>query len=105
MTGRVQIWEPNGNTKTVQADTGYDNRNRMGLNGTISLVHPRLTHSCFIDRSIDPNKLIKMLGSSARMRKIDFRFLPVPQGMVLLASGLAMLAGLYRLRGRRTEPS
>jgi hypothetical protein len=53
-----------------------------------------------IDRSIDPNKPIRMYWSSSRMRKIDFRMLPEPQGMALLVSGLAMLAGLYRLRGR-----
>jgi hypothetical protein len=99
-TGMVQIWQPNGNTNTIQTATGYDNRTQMGLSGTISLVHPRLTHSYLIDRSIDPNKPIKMSWSSARMRKIDFRMLPEPRGMALLASGLAMLAGLYRLRGR-----
>jgi hypothetical protein len=53
-----------------------------------------------IDRSIDPNKRIEMLWSSARMKKIGFVFLPEPRGIALLASGLAMLAGLYRLRGR-----
>ncbi len=34
------------------------------------------------------------------MRKIDFRFLPEPAAVAMLAAGFAMLAGLYRLRRR-----
>jgi len=96
-TGRVQIWEPNGNTNTIHTATGYDNRTDMGRNGTISLVHPRLVHSYLKDRSIDPTKPIQMFWSSARMTKIDFRMLPEPHSAALLAAGLALLAGLYRL--------
>jgi hypothetical protein len=99
-TGRVQGWEPNGNTNTIQTATGYDNRTSMGLNGVVSLVHPRITHAYLRDRSIDPNKPIRMVWSSSRMTKIDFRFLPEPLGAGMLAWGLAVLAGLRLMRRR-----
>jgi len=99
-TGRVQGWEPNGNTNTIWTVTGYDNRTSMGLNGIISLVHPRLTHSYLRDRSIDPTKPIQLVWSSSRMLKIDFRFVPEPLGASMLAWGLAMLAGLRLMRRR-----
>ncbi len=98
-TGMVQIWEPNGNTNTIQTATGYDNRTPEGLNGTISLVHPRLVHVYTVFPA-SSGKAIEMSWSMARTRKIDFRFLPEPAGIALLVSGLAMLAGVYRLRRR-----
>jgi len=99
-TGMVQGWAPNGNTNTIQTATGYDNRTAMGLNGTVSMVHPRITHSYLTDRSIDPTKAIRMVWNSTRMRKIDFRMMPEPTGVAMLAAGLATLAGLYRMRRR-----
>jgi len=99
-TGMVQGWAPNGNTNTIQTVTGYDNRTSMGLNGTVSMVHPRITHSYLWDRSIEPDKPIRMVWNSSRMRKMDFRMMPEPTGVAMLAAGLATLAGLYRLRRR-----
>jgi len=99
-TGRVQGWEPNGNTNTIQTATGYDNRTSMGLSGIISLVHPRITHSYLRDRSVDPTKPIQLVWSSSRMRKIDFRFVPEPLGACMLAWGWAMLAVLRLIRRR-----
>jgi len=99
-TGRVQGWQPNGNTNTLQTATGYDNRTSMGLNGIISLVHPRITHSYLRDRSLDPTTPTRLLWSSSRMRKIDFRFAPEPLGAGMLAWGLAALAGLRLMRRR-----
>jgi len=98
-TGKIQVWEPNGNTSTIHTATGYDNRTPTGLNGNISLVHPRLVHAYTVFPP-GSGKPIKMSWSSARPRKIDFRFLPEPAGTVLLLSGLAMLAGVHRLRRR-----
>jgi len=99
-TGRAQGWEPNGNTNTIQTVTGYDNRTSMGLNGIVSLVHPRITHAYLWDRSIDPSKPVQLVWSSSRMRKIDFRFVPEPLGAPMVVCGLAALAGL-RLTRRR----
>jgi len=99
-TGMVQGWAPNGNTNTIQTVTGYDNRTSMGLNGTVSMVHPRITHSYLWDRSIDPTKGVQLVWTSSRMRKIDFRMMPEPTGVAMLAAGLATLAGLYRMRRR-----
>ncbi len=100
-TGMVQAWEPNGYTNTLQTATGYDNRTSAGLNGNISLVHPRLVHvyTVFPPSSGKP---IQLTWSSARMRKIDFRFLPEPAGAAMLVSGLVALACGYRVRARRS---
>jgi hypothetical protein len=96
-TGRAQVWQPNGNTNTIQTATGYDNRTPAGLNGNISLVHPRRVHvyTVFPPSSGKP---IKLTWSSAQMSKIDFRFLPEPAGVAMLVAGCAALLGLYRLR-------
>jgi len=99
-TGMVQAWEPNGNTNTIQTATGYDNRTSMGLNGRISMVHPRLTHSYLRDRSIDPTKPIQLVWSSSRMKEIVFRFLPEPLGAGMLAWGVVALVGLRLMRRR-----
>jgi hypothetical protein len=98
-TGKARVWEPLGNTNTVQTGTGYDNRTAAGLNGIISMVHPRLVHaySVFVPSTGKP---IQMTWSCARLRKIDFRFLPEPAGVGMLAVGLLALAGLCRFGGR-----
>ena len=102
-TGRVQVWQPNGNTNTVQTTTGYDNRTVAGLNGIISLVQPRLAHTYVTARSVIPNAPIEMSRSSARTRRIDFRMMPEPTGVATLAAGFVTLAGLYRRRRHSVE--
>jgi hypothetical protein len=98
-TGMARAWEPLGNTNTIQTATGYDNRTAAGLNGTISMVHPRLFHAYLV---LPPTSgvPIKMVWSSARLRAIDFRFMPEPTAVAVLALGFATLTGLYRLRRR-----
>jgi hypothetical protein len=103
-TGMVQAWEPNGNTNTIQTATGYDNRTPAGLNGTISMVHPRLLHSYVIDQSVDPNNPIRMAWSTAAMRRIDFRMLPEPAAFATLVSGALVLICLCCLRVTRLQP-
>jgi hypothetical protein len=99
-TGMFQAWQPNGNTNTIQTSTGYDNRTAAGLNGTISMVHPRLRTTYLRAQSVNPNNPVVMSWTSARSRKIDFRFAPEPAGFAMLAAGFATLAGLVRLRRR-----
>jgi hypothetical protein len=96
----VQAWQPNGNTNTIQTATGYDNRTTMGLNGTVSMVHPRLFHAYTMFPSANPPKPIWMNWSSSRMKKIDFRFVPEPAVIAMLAAGFVTLTALYRLRRR-----
>jgi hypothetical protein len=98
-TGMARAWEPLGNTNTIQTATGYDNRTAAGLNGTVSMVHPRLVHT-YLQFPPGSGIPIKMAWSSARMRKIDFRFMPEPTGIAMLAAGVATLAGLCRRRAR-----
>jgi hypothetical protein len=98
----ARAWEPLGNTNTIQTATGYDNRTPAGLNGIISMVHPRLVHAYTVF-SPSAGRPIQLTWSSARLRKIDFRFLPEPAGFALLTSGLAALASLYRLRRRSSR--
>jgi len=90
---------PLGNTNTIQTATGYDNRTAAGLNGIISLVHPRLVHGYLVSPPTS-GVPIKMIWSAARLQKIDFRFLPEPGAIGMLAAGLSALAGLRRF-GRR----
>jgi len=98
-TGMARGWQPNGNTNTIQTATGYDNRTAQGLNGTISMVHPRLVHAYTVSPPIS-GKPIAMSWSSSRLRAIDFRFMPEPAGTAMLAAGFITLAGLYRIRRR-----
>ncbi len=99
-TGMVSELEPNGNTYTVQTATGSDTRTSLGLNGKISLVHPRLWHAYLAFPVSDPQKPILMSWSSSRLRKITVTFLPEPAGVAMLAAGLMTLVGLYRHRRR-----
>ena len=102
-TAKVQQWQPNGNTNTVQTTTGYDNRTTMGLSGNISLVRPMLVHSYVTLPSAQDTGGITptiLVWSSARLKKMDYRFLPEPAGIAMLAVGFTTLAGLYRLRKR-----
>jgi hypothetical protein len=63
------------------------------------MVHPRLVHaySVFVPSTGKP---IQMTWSSARLRKIDFRFLPEPARVAMLAAGLFALLGLRSSRAR-----
>jgi hypothetical protein len=96
-TGKARVWEPLGNTDTIQTATGYDNRTPAGLNGTVSMVHPRLVHEYTVFPPTS-GKAIKMTWSSARLRKIDFRFLPEPAGVGVLIAGAVAIAGFGLLR-------
>jgi hypothetical protein len=97
-TGMVSLWNPWGDTNTFFTVTGYDNRTPDGLSGVISLVRPRLVHVYKI--LPDPNSVIEMTWASAGAWQMDFHFLPEPGSAVMMASGLVLLVGLYRLRRR-----
>jgi hypothetical protein len=101
-TGHVTAWDVFG-TSTFQTETGYDNRyidpTTGGLKGVVSMVHPRLFKSYTVDPPQAPGGVaINRTWSSARMRRMDFHFLPEPAGIAMLAAGFATLAGLHRLR-------
>jgi hypothetical protein len=97
-TGRVSVWVPEGDTNTFFTHTGYDNRTPDGLSGVVSLVRPRMVHVYKI--LPDPNSVIEMIGAWGGAWQMDFHFLPEPGSTVMMASGLVLLAGLYRLRRR-----
>jgi hypothetical protein len=97
-TGMVTGWQPFGATNTEFTLTGYDNRTPAGLSGVVSLVRPRMVHVYSIPE--DPNDPIRMTWASASAWQMDFHFLPEPGSTMMLASGLVLMAGLYRLRRR-----
>ena len=97
-TGMITGWQPFGDTNTVVTAEGYDNRTPNGLSGVISMVRPRLVHTYKIP--VDPNLPIQMTWASAGSWQMAFHFLPEPGSTLMMASGLVMLAGLYRLRRR-----
>jgi hypothetical protein len=103
-TGHVTNWDVFG-TSTFQTETGYDNRfidpTTGGLKGVVSMVQPRLFTTYTIDPPQAPSgAAINRTWGSARLRRMDFHFLPEPAGIAMLAAGFATLAGLYRLRRR-----
>jgi hypothetical protein len=97
-TGRISASDPFGGTQTYFTLTGYDNRTPDGLSGVVSMVRPRLRHMYQVP--LDPNDPIEMYWSDADSWQMDFHFLPEPGSTAMLASGLVVLAGLYRLRRR-----
>jgi len=103
-TGHVSNWDVFG-TSTFQTETGYDNRfidpTTGGLKGVVSMVHPRLFTAYTVDPPQSPSKgAINRTWGSARLRRMDFHFLPEPAGIAMLAAGFATLVGLHRIRRR-----
>jgi hypothetical protein len=94
----VTVWQPFGGTNTKFTLTGYDNRTPDGLSGVVSMVRPRLRHMYQVP--LDPADPIEMYWSDSDSWQMDFHFLPEPGSTAMLASGLVVLAGLYRLRRR-----
>ena len=97
-TGMVSVWEPFGVNSAYFTLTGYDNRTALGLNGNISMIRARLVHTYSVPR--DPSDPIEMTWASGSAWQMTFHFLPEPGSTVMMASGLVVLAGLYRLRRR-----
>ncbi len=97
-TGMITAFGPFGDTYTEFTLTGYDNRTPEGLSGVISMVRPRLRHTYSVPR--DPSDPIRMTWQDLSAWQMDFHFLPEPGSTVMMASGLVVLAGLYRLRRR-----
>jgi hypothetical protein len=97
-TGMITAFGPFGDTYTEFTLTGYDNRTPEGLSGVISMVRPRLRHTYSVPR--DPGDPIRMTWQDTSAWQMDFHFLPEPGSTVMMASGLVVLAGLYRLRRR-----
>jgi hypothetical protein len=78
--------------------TGYDNRTPNGISGVVSMVRPRIRQIYTIHP--DPNDPIEHTWADGDAWQMDFHFLPEPGSSAMLASGLVVLAGLYRLRRR-----
>jgi hypothetical protein len=100
-TGRITVYQPDGETVTIYTLTGYDNRTTTmgGLSGVVSLVRPRLVHTYVAD----PFGSIWKARSKLSTWRIDFHFVPEPGGTTMIAAGVVVLAGLYRCRRRSVE--
>lgn len=81
-----------GPHKTVHYAHGYDNRTPTSGYGTIQMVSPLLT---------------RWLGDVAfetgGIGVLRIRFVPEPQGWMMLVAGIALLCAGKRLRGRRAD--
>jgi len=97
-TGMVTADQPGPNFHTEFQLTGYDNRTANGLSGVVSMVRPRLVQTYTVYP--DPNDPVEHTWASATAWQMDFHFLPEPGSTAMVASGLVVLAGLYRLRRR-----
>ena len=95
-TGMITGAQANGYTTTVHTLTGYDNRTPAGLNGVISMVRPRLTHTY-----VTPGLGVPGSGkrrSAVSTWQVYFHFVPEPGGTAVVIAGAVTLAGLYRRR-------
>jgi hypothetical protein len=97
-TGMITVENPGPAFHTEFQLTGYDNRTPNGLSGVISMVRPRIRQIYTIYP--DPNDPIEHTWADGSAWQMDFHFLPEPGSSAMLASGLVILAGLYRLRRR-----
>jgi hypothetical protein len=89
-TGMVEVTASGGPQSTMLARTGYDNRTPAGA-GNIQLVSPALTrwknlHSDYYTGAI---------------ATLNLRFVPEPEGWLMLVSGIGTLAILWRVNGQR----
>ena len=96
----VTAWQRGGETTTEFTLTGYDNRTPAGLNGVLSMIRPRLTQAYKVPA--DPGEPITLQWVTASAWQMDFHFrgAPEPGSALMLTSGFALLAGLYRRRRR-----
>jgi hypothetical protein len=97
-TGMVTVDQPGPDFHTEFQLTGYDNRTPNGISGVVSMVRPRLVQTYKVYPN--PSEPIQHTWASASAWQMDFHFLPEPGSSAMLASGLVLLAGLYRLRRR-----
>ena len=98
-TGMVEIYNVIGYYQTRLTRTGGDARTANKFKGNISLVRPRLVHTYL--NPANPADPIITNFQAARIWQMDVMFLPEPGQIVLLATGVAGLAGLAFLRRRR----
>jgi len=89
-TGMAEVTATGGMQSTMLARTGYDNRTPAGA-GNIQLVSPALTrwknlHSDYYTGTI---------------ATLNLRFVPEPEGWLMLVSGIGTLGILCRMNGQR----
>jgi hypothetical protein len=97
-TGMITVQNPGPGFHTEFQLTGYDNRTPNGISGVVSMVRPRIRQIYTIHP--DPDDPIEHTWADGDAWQMDFHFLPEPGSSAMLASGLVVLAGLYRLRRR-----
>jgi hypothetical protein len=106
-TGKVRAHQPLGTYVTTFTFSGSSSPSPTGsvygldLTRKVSMVRPRLRHT-YSKRS-DPQVPLGHIWAAARVWVLDVYFFgeaPEPAGLVMLGSGVVILAGLYRLRRR-----
>jgi hypothetical protein len=89
-TGMVEVTASGGLQSTMLARTGYDNRTPAGA-GNIQLVSPALTRW----------KNLYSDYYTGAIATLNLRFVPEPEGWLMLVSGIGTLAILCRVNGQR----
>ncbi|MDH5308135.1 MAG: hypothetical protein OEW02_13215 [Myxococcales bacterium] len=97
MTGMIEGFQPLGIYSTTWTHTGYDSRTPAGLNGVISLMRPRITHTYL---NYPTGGLLKKNYSAVNTWGLKVTLTPEPGAMLMLGAGILTLAGLIRLRRR-----
>jgi len=89
-TGMVEVTASGGLQSTILARTGYDNRTPAGA-GNIQLVSPALTRW----KNLNSDYYTGIIAT------LNLRFIPEPEGWLMLVSGIGTLAILCRVNGQR----
>ena len=96
ITGMATAQQPLGAYATTVTRTGVDGRNAAGTSGPLSMVSPALQHR-YDSTSGGP---LNQQNARGIVWEVSMTMLPEPGGLVLLASGCAVLIGLRRRAAR-----
>jgi len=98
-----QAWNKTLSTLSSSTTTPYT-QYLKGVTRVVSMVRPRLVWTFAVPLPLDPGP-ISNIWSPVRMWRLKVFFLPEPTGLLMLGTGLGLLAVLHRVnrQGRRAR--